>query len=115
MIFVGLVSIFRGPLFTGVWWILIGFFLHNASRLSYQRLQISRAFAGEKVSRFMREDIIAVSPALTLTELVERYIYTHHYKMFPVVQNDALVGIIALKDLLAFFSLKMELESDTLK
>jgi CBS domain-containing protein len=47
----------------------------------------------------MIEDPITVTPSMTLQELVEDYIYRHHYKMFPVVEEEKLVGCITTRQL----------------
>jgi Zn-dependent protease len=162
-------------LYGGIWLFLIGLFVRNAAAMSYQQLLLRRALAGEPVSRFMHPDPVTVPRALSVRELVDEYVYRHHFKMFPVVDDsgrllgcvttrqirelpreewdrqtagalaarcgpentvrpesdamealsqmsrsgasrlmvvdgDRLLGILSLKDLLRFFSLKMELE-----
>jgi predicted transcriptional regulator len=49
---------------------------------------------GEKVERIMNRDIIAVSPEISVNELVENFIYRYHHKMFPVVSDGRLVGAV---------------------
>jgi CBS domain-containing protein len=47
----------------------------------------------------MRRDPVTVTPDLTLDELIEDYIYRHHYKMFPVVtDSDKLAGCVTTKE-----------------
>lgn len=94
LIVIGAVSFFAGNFIGGVWWFLIGMFLHRASRMSYQQLLIRKAIEGEKIEHFMKTDPVTVSPSITLEDLVEDYIYKHHYKMFPVVEGDKLVGCV---------------------
>ncbi len=160
---------------SGIWFFLLGLFLRNAAQMSYQQLLLRRAFEGEPVSRFMQTNPVTVPRQVPVTELVQDYIYRHHYKMYPVLddsgrllgcvtarqvkelpreewesttvgalakhcspenvvrpdtdamqalsamsrngvsrlmvaEGDQLLGILTLKDLLRFFSLKMELE-----
>jgi Zn-dependent protease len=95
LIIMGVYSLFTGNFIGGMWWALIGMFLHSAAKMSYQQLLTRRALQGESVSRFMRKDPVTVPPALPLDELIEDYIYRHHYK--------------SLKDMLKFLSLKIEL------
>jgi Zn-dependent protease/CBS domain-containing protein len=99
LIVLGVYSLFTGNFIGGMWWALIGMFLHSAAKMSYQQLLTKRALQGESVSRFMRRDPVTVSPSLTLDELIEDYIYRHHYKMFPVVTDfDKLTGCITTKE-----------------
>ena len=159
----------------GIWFFLLGLFLRNAAQMSYQQLLLRRAFEGEPVARFMQTDPVTVPRQVSVSELVQDYIYRHHFKMYPVLddagrligcvtarqvkelpreewdsttvgalakhcspenvvrpdtdamsalsamsrtgvsrlmvaEGDQLLGILTLKDLLRFFSLKMELE-----
>jgi Zn-dependent protease/predicted transcriptional regulator len=99
LIIMGVYSLFTGNFIGGMWWALIGMFLHSAAKTSYQQLLTRRALQGESVSRFMRKDPVTVPPTLTLYELIEDYIYRHHYKMFPVVtDSDKLAGCITTKE-----------------
>ncbi|HEX5719486.1 MAG TPA: site-2 protease family protein [Thermoanaerobaculia bacterium] len=160
---------------SGIWFFLLGLFLRNAAQMSYQQLLLRRAFEGEPVARFMQTNPVTVPRQISVAELVQDYIYRHHYKMYPVLddsgrllgcvtarqvkelpreewesttvgalakhcnpenvvrpdtdamealsamsrngisrlmvaEGDQLLGILTLKDLLRFFSLKMELE-----
>jgi Zn-dependent protease len=180
LIIVGIFLIISGGFINGMWLALIGMFLQNASKMSYQRLLIQQTFKGEPVRRFMQLNPVTVAPSTTIERLVEEYIYKYHFKMFPVTENhkplscistrevkdipreewgqhtveevakpcspentvsadtDALkvlsiinrtrssrlmvvdetghlVGIIALKDLLQFLSLKLDLEDEALE
>lgn len=99
LIVMGVFSLFTGNFIGGMWWALIGMFLHSAAKMSYQQLLTRRALQGESVSRFMRRDPVTVPPGLTLDELIEDYIYRHHYKMFPVVtDSDKLRGCVTTKE-----------------
>jgi CBS domain-containing protein len=40
-----------------------------------------------------------VPPNLTLLELVEDYIYRLHYDLFPVIEDQRLIGCITARDL----------------
>lgn len=160
---------------SGIWFFLLGLFLRNAAQMSYQQLLLRRAFEGEPVARFMQTNPVTVPRQASVDELVQEYIYRHHYKMYPVLddsgrllgcvtarqvkelprdewenttvgalakncspesvvrpdtdamqalstmsrtgvsrlivaEGNQLLGILTLKDLLRFFSLKMELE-----
>ena len=87
LILLGIFSILGGNLIGGMWWFLIGMFLYSAAQSSYQQLVTRKALEGEYVHRFMTTEPITVSPDLTITEVVEDYIYRHHHKMYPVVSG----------------------------
>ncbi len=83
----------------GLWWILIGMFVRGAAKQSYQQVLVRRMLGGEPVRRFMTADPVTVPPALSVTELIERYLYRHHHKMYPVVEGGDLKGCVEMKAL----------------
>lgn len=90
LVFLGVLNIFSGGFVGGLWWILLGLFVRSASHMSYQRMLIRKALAGEPVRRFLHPDPISVPPEVTLEEFVDRYVYRFHHKMFPVNDNGHL-------------------------
>jgi Zn-dependent protease/predicted transcriptional regulator len=92
------VQLLSGNLIGAIWWFVLGLFLRDAARSSYQQLVVNKALEGQPVQRFMTPDPITVRPDLSIQELVDDYIYRHHHKMFPVVNgSQRLIGSIALK------------------
>jgi len=95
LIIMGLLRFFITGDFVGsVWSALIGMFIRNAAQMSYKQLLMHRALAGEEVQRFMRVNPITVSPAISVEQLVNEYFYRYHFKMFPVLDGDRLVGCV---------------------
>jgi Zn-dependent protease/CBS domain-containing protein len=88
-----------GGIVQGIWLGLIGLFLNNAARTSYQQVLIKQALQGEPVSRFMNREPISVPPSLNLRSWVEDYVYRYHRKAFPVAANGHLAGIITTRAL----------------
>ena len=97
LIFFGAVNVLIGNIIGGIWQVMIGMFLRGAAQSSYQQVTMRKALEGEKVERFMKKDPVAASPSLSLKDLVEDYIYTYHYKMYPVVENGKLLGCITTR------------------
>jgi Zn-dependent protease len=96
LIGLGILFLLNGVIFQGIWFVLIGMFLRAAASASYQQLLVRRALEGEPVHRFMTRDPVTAPAEITLRELVEDYIYRHHYKMFPVVDAEGrLIGCIS--------------------
>ncbi len=91
-----------GNFIGAVWWFLIGMFLKGASQASYRQLALSEGLKGEHVDRFMKAPV-TVPPGISIEDLVDDYIYKHHYKMFPVVaDSQRVVGCVTTKDVKAF-------------
>lgn len=77
----------------GVYWSIgivgaIGLFVRHASQMSYQQALVRHTLEGEEVTRFMNESPVCVPPEISIQELVDDYIYRHHFKTFPVVEGD---------------------------
>lgn len=91
-------QMFAGNLVSAVWWFLIGMFLRGVSQASYRQLILRTALEGEPVRRFMKTNPVTVPPYVSIQELVDEYIYRHHYKMFPVVtESGQLLGCVTTK------------------
>ncbi len=97
MILLGLFNVITGNFIGGIWWFLIGMFLQSSAKMSYQQLVVRKALEGELVRRFMVADPATVEPSITVQHLVEDYIYKYHFKMFPVVEADKLVGCVSTR------------------
>ncbi len=89
--------ILAGNFIGGMWLCLIGMFLRGAASQSYQQVLMRHALEGEMVRRFMNTNPVTVSPAISVQQLVEEYIYKYHHKMFPVVDGGRLIGCISIQ------------------
>jgi Zn-dependent protease len=99
LIFLGIFSVFAGGLIGGIWWALIGLFLRNASKMSYQNVLVKGALEGERVEKFMQTEPVVVASDLTIGQLVSDYIYKYHFKMFPVVKDSRALCCINMEDI----------------
>ncbi len=99
IIFIGFMGLLGGNFIGGLWWILIGSFLVNAANISYQRLLMKQSFEGKTVRHFMNPSPVTVPSHITLQEFVDKYLYHYHYKMFPVVKDDKISGLITIQTL----------------
>ncbi|HZT80838.1 MAG TPA: site-2 protease family protein, partial [Gemmataceae bacterium] len=100
LILLGVFRLFWGAdILGGMWSILIGMFLNNAARASYQQVVLRQALEGEPVRRFMNPQPVVVPPTLDLARWVEDYVYRHHRKAFPVASDGRLEGYITTQAL----------------
>lgn len=95
----GVVFLFLGNLISGVWFILIGMFLRNASTASYEHVLADMALRGITAAEAARTDYQPVPPDISLQELVDRYVLSRSVRCFPVVRGEELVGMITLTDI----------------
>lgn len=96
LLIMGVLQVVFGDFLGGIWWFLIGMFLKNASESSYKQVVIRKALEGEKVSRFMSSHLITVPSSISLEQLIHDYIYKHHFKMYPVVEEGKLIGCVTI-------------------
>lgn len=81
----------------GLWLLLIGWFLNNAARASYQQLLVRTAFEDLTVADMMRRHPQLVAPEVTVDELVRDYFMQSDQQAFPVVGIDArLLGLVEM-------------------
>jgi Zn-dependent protease/CBS domain-containing protein len=100
MIAIGIIEIIaRQDMVGGLWKCLIGMFLRNAAQASYRQVMLRRNLEGESVRRFLKTDPIVVPRAISIADLVENYVYKYHLKLFPVVDNDRLIGCVATEQI----------------
>jgi Zn-dependent protease/predicted transcriptional regulator len=99
LIVLGVIRFIGGDVLGGIWAALIGLFIRRASQMSYQRVLIRHALEGETVSRFMKREPVTVPPDISIADLVENYVYKHHFKMYPVTKDGQLLGCITTKQI----------------
>lgn len=99
LIVLGVIVFLQGNLIGGMWWFVIGIFLRGAATASYQRLMLHEMLRHQPVTRFMRADPVTVPPSITVRQFVEDYVYRHHFKMYPVMDGEALVGSVSIESI----------------
>jgi len=96
MIIIGIWQFFSGNAGNGLWLVFIGWFLDNAAQSSYQQVATQRLLAGHTVQEIMNRDCTALSPNLALDSLVNDHILATGRRCFPVVEGDALQGLLTI-------------------
>ncbi len=97
LIILGAISFIYGNIIGGVWQFLIGLFLRTAAQSSYRQVVIRKTLEGEKVERFMNREPVSVPSGASVEELVNDYVYRHHFKMYPVVEGERLAGCVTTR------------------
>jgi Zn-dependent protease/predicted transcriptional regulator len=97
LVILGILNILRGNAIGGIWQSMIGLFLGKAAKSSYDQAMLSSALEGETVRKFMNTEPVVAPAGILLKDLVERYVYRYHFKMFPVVEGGTLVGCITTR------------------
>ncbi|MBN1578859.1 MAG: site-2 protease family protein [Chitinispirillaceae bacterium] len=95
----GVLNLFTGGFIGGLWYILIGMFIHHASDVSYRQLVVKQTLKGEPVQRFMTDHPLTVPPEITVERFVNDFVYRYHHKMFPVQKNGMKPSCISTGDI----------------
>lgn len=92
------VPFFGRGLAGGLWLVLIGWFLGAAARAGYQQVLIERLLEDVQVRDLMLSHPQAVSPAMTVQNLVDRYMMRSDQRAFPIVEDERFIGLVCLED-----------------
>jgi Zn-dependent protease len=95
---VGVALTLFGDFVGGVWFLFIGFFLRNASSMSYEQLLLETTLSGISVSDAMQATVTTVPPDMSVEELVHEQVLRHSARCFAVMAAGDLAGIITLTD-----------------
>ena len=101
MMALGVLWVLQGVFIAGMWWFLIGVFLRFTAAASYKQILLQEVLQDQPIRRFMTDQPLTVSPSVSIEQLVQDYIYRHHFKMFPVVENSRLLGCITTREVKA--------------
>lgn len=96
----GIAGIFfiRGFTFSGIWIALIGWFLMNAARVSYQQLLLRETLNRVPVRDILNPNVEALSPDISIEQLVREYFLRESASALPVEEDGRLIGIISVED-----------------
>ncbi|MFZ2088694.1 MAG: site-2 protease family protein [Desulfobaccales bacterium] len=92
----GGLQIFAGALINGLWFIFIGMFLRGMSVQGYEELVIRKSLEGVRVEEIMVQEVVTVSPQMTISQLIHDYFLHYAYRGFPVVDNGRVTGVVAV-------------------
>ncbi|PRP94776.1 site-2 protease family protein [Enhygromyxa salina] len=96
----GVIELFAGALISGLWLLLIGWFLNNAARASYQYLLVREGLEDVPISRVMRSSLARVNPGLSVEQFIRDYALPSEQLTFPVESTDGrLLGLVSLEQI----------------
>jgi len=100
LIFAGVFSLLRGDSLGGLWYILIGWFIKDASSASYQQVRLDEALRGVTVRDAMVDAVATVPGSGSVAEAAREYFMRTGYGSYPVTRGETVVGLLCLKDVL---------------
>jgi len=92
------IFIYQFTSFNGLWLIVLGLFLQQLAKTSYKQEVIRSSLKKVLVRDVMRRDIQTIDPEITLNHLVKNWFMVYSYKLFPVIENDEVIGTISTED-----------------
>jgi Zn-dependent protease/CBS domain-containing protein len=99
LMFAGVFSLLNGDSLGGLWYILIGWFLKDASTASYQQVRLDEALRGVTVRDAM-EAVVTIPGSGSVAEAAREFFTRTGYGSYPVTRGEAVVGLLCLKDVL---------------
>jgi len=84
---------------SGLWLILIGWFLYMAAQSSSQQATLQEALSNIKVKNAMAKDIVTVNSSIPINDAVDKYFLRYGYGGFPVMDDGKFLGIITLREI----------------
>jgi CBS domain-containing protein len=96
----GAVNLLRGAAVTGIWNVLIGWFLKDAAASAYRQVRLDDALEGLVVADVMIRDVVAIPADMPLSEAVREHFGRTGYGAYPVVRGEEVVGLLCLRDVL---------------
>jgi Zn-dependent protease/CBS domain-containing protein len=97
LIALGLVQFFLSANASGLWLALIGWFIIGAAVAEEQHTRLDSALAGVRVAQVMTPAPDTVPAELTVSELIDRYLFAQRHSSFPLVDPDGRpVGLVTL-------------------
>jgi Zn-dependent protease/CBS domain-containing protein len=96
----GVVSMVRGAGISGMWYVLIGWFLKDASAGAYQSARVDEALRGVTAGDAMVKDVATLPAEISLAEAAHEHFLRTGYGAYPVVRGDEPVGLLCRRDIL---------------
>jgi Zn-dependent protease/CBS domain-containing protein len=97
LISLGFLELLFGADISGIWFVLLGWFLLSASRAEELQALASRSLATTKVRDLMTSEPITVRAEMTVDQVLHDYVLARHCSTFPVLdERGHLVGLVTL-------------------
>ncbi len=98
LMFGGALMIFTVNFITGLWLVLIGWFIQSGARSSLEQTIMGEALRGSSVSDIMTREVDSVTPTTTVEELSQEFLRLKH-NGFPVMSDGKLEGCVTFEDM----------------
>ena len=100
LILSGAINLLRGAAVTGIWHVLLGWFLKEAAVSAYRQVRLDDALEGLVVADVMIREVLTIPADLPLSEAVREHFGRTGFGAYPVVRGGSVVGLLCLRDVL---------------
>ena len=100
IMFINLSTNFYIPV-NGIMLAFIGWFLHHFATTGYRQLEMRETLRGFTARAVMGTDYIAISPNLSLKQLVQDYVIPTGHRYFVVAEDRRLAGMVSFENIKA--------------
>ncbi len=100
LIGLGALNLVRGDGVSGMWDVLIGWFLKDAARDASRQVQVDEALSGVTVGEAMITGLVTLPADISVAEAISEHFLRTGYGAYPVVRGEAVVGLVVLRDIL---------------
>jgi hypothetical protein len=97
----GIYGLLTGSGFSGLWSILLGWFLKDAAAGAYQQVRLTEILSGIRVRDLMVTDCKMIPAHISIAEAVRDYFLRYGFGGFPVQAGEQITGIVSLPDVRA--------------
>jgi len=98
MAFFGIFLVFSVDIVTGLWFIIIGWFILSGAQSELRGMMVQEELGRLHARDVMTRRVDSVAPDLTLVELQENFLSSKH-NGFPVISGNELLGCVTAGDL----------------
>lgn len=97
----GILAILSGSFVSGIWIILIGWFLQNGAKSYTNQYDIMKILSNIRLGDLMKTNIISIPENITVNTIIRNYFNLYMKSSFPVTKLDyKIVGVGTLKSCL---------------
>jgi Zn-dependent protease len=100
LIALGVVSAIGGQIVGGLWWILIGLFIHFAATSSRNQVYAQQVLHGVNVAALMTPHLDVAPADITVADFVEHELFAAPHRTYPVTRGPEWIGTVSPEDLL---------------
>jgi CBS domain-containing protein len=101
MMGLGVIAALGGGLVSGLWWLILGFYILNMARAHRAQAEASVLLSGLRVVDVMTPDPVTAPAPMTVASFVEDVLARHPHDLIPVMDGARVLGGAGFKEVQA--------------